>query len=1012
MDGRDRTDTDRSAVEVLEKVAPAAREPREVLLPVPPPAQAPAATARGAAFLALVTGMFFLSGATGLTYEVVWFKRFTHVWGSSALAMTFVIGAFLLGLGIGARVLGRLADRTSRPLFWYGLCEIGIAALALLVPLEIAALQGVTFPDLLVAEPVPRGLTRFFLTFIVLGPPCVLMGGTLPLLVRQFAAPGSGLPTGRRDWTGWLYGVNTAGAAAGTFAAGFLVLPAIGLFATNLSTVALNLAIGVCALLVSRALGRVAPVASVATVPSTPVAAPRAPAPAREAHRAPSSAWFLTFAVVATGFSALALQIAWTRQLVLVLGGSTYAFSAVLFVVLVGIGLGSLVHHRMARGLEDPRAAIPALTLLLVASTWVGQWALPSLTGLVGVAGHANFRATTGGNALVCILTASAVQLVPAIVSGILFPLFVGLACRGGREEGRTVGRVYFLNTVGTILGSVGTGLLLVPLVHASGAVGVALALYCVSLLPLLPERRRGRAAVLALASVAGVVATFALAAREDPRVTNAGMYLYGYTPPEVTSEHRVLSYAEGTSCDVLVREMKSGTRTLSVNGKVDASDTGDMTMQLGLAYLPRILHPKGNRVFVIGYGSGVTAGAALTFADAQVTCCEIEPAVYEASEWFAGANHSPHRSSRFHIAFDDGRSFLQGSRDPWDLILSEPSNPWLAGVTNLFTREFYEVARARLAPGGVLAQWIQTYGFAPRDYALIARTITGVFPHHALIRISDGDTILVASDRPLIPDAASLRLAQTVVDSSPLARLDLERHFGTKDVRSLLLEHLLLDEHGVRRLVAADGGTAVNTDLNLRIEFDAPAGIFDRRVELKKVVGSIVSAADAGAQADWFARWKCGKEHLGALEPLASLLADHGQRDAQLDLARFGLTVDAGHARSLATTLILDPPTADLAFEEAARRVVEGSAEQSLLLGAALGEAKRYDRAAFVLERAAQAYPTSATVLANLARVYEHAGRHDEAVATVAKAEGLDGLSKFVREMAEKVRGAPPPPR
>src|SRR5262249_44997863 len=197
-----------------------------------------------------------------------------------------------------------------------------------------------------------------------------------------------------------------------------------------------------------------------------------------------------------------------------------------------------------------------------------------------------------------------------------------------------------------------------------------------------------------------------------------------------------------GPSCDVLVDQ--SWMTQLRLNGKVDGTTGPDMLTQLGLAYFPRFLRPAARNLLVIGFGSGTTAGTSLLFPEARVTCCEIEPAVFAASQYFAEINHSPEASPRFSLVVDDGRSYLQASREKFDLIISEPSNPWMAGISNLFTREFYQAAKERLTDDGLLTQWVQLYDFAPSDYALILRTVSSVFPHVALVLINEAaDSIL-----------------------------------------------------------------------------------------------------------------------------------------------------------------------------------------------------------------------------------------------------------------------------
>src|SRR6185295_18397376 len=339
-----------------------------------------------------------------------------------------------------------------------------------------------------------------------------------------------------------------------------------------------------------------------------------------------------------------------------------------------------------------------------------------------------------------------------------------------------------------------------------------------------------------------------------------------------------VLYYKEGAACNVIVTEHFID-RALAVNGKVDATSQGDMDMQLGIAYLPRFLRPEAKNVLVIGYGSGTTSGASLLFPGTRLTCCEIEPAVFAASEYFSGVNHQPDRNPNFRIVFDDCRSHLQGTDEKYDLILSEPSNPWLAGVASLFTREFYEVCKGKLGDRGLLAQWIQLYSFSEAEYALVIRTVTSVFKHACLLRISTGDTVLLASQGTILPDRAVIDAAQKLLDGMPEAQVDLKKHLQAEDVRSALLSRLLLDETGLRRVAARTPSTEINTDLNLRLEFDAPLRLFisdlNPEVDMDPV---LVGGVDSAWVRSMIEGWGCTKQQTTALRTLATLLNRHQQ--------------------------------------------------------------------------------------------------------------------------------------
>ncbi len=824
--------------------------------------KAPAANTASRRLFWLASLMFFLSGGTGLVYQIIWFKRFAHVWGSSSLAFASVGGSFLFGLGAGAWFIGRYADEVERPLRWYGVCEMAIGAAAIIMPLEIHWLIDLSgglykfLPD----DPLIRYALQFCVTLAVVGPPCVLMGGTLPLLIRELTNRDGELDQA----TGWLYAINTYGAAAGCYLAGFQLLPTMGLAWTNNFTAALNVGIGVVAVLLSS---------------QVPGRAQRSTVRSGTAAALPSGSLFALYvAVTLSGLAALILEMTWSRQLALVLGGSTYAYTATLFVVLSGIATGGLIFHLGLRR-SALNAWLPIVVIsVLVGGCLVGNSLLPWLSTQVG--GHRDMRASLLGNAVLCVAASSIVELLPAIAMGILFPLFVDLTREQSARVGRAVGIVYAWNTFGSIAGASLTAIILFPRIGTAGALGLATAMYVITLLLVLPLDTLGRRVQWCIALAVGVSASFVISRPINPLLTNMGGYLYG----NQASNMQFLDcpyFVEGASCNVALTR-SSDIVSLRVNGKSDASDGKDMTTQLGLAYVPRIFCPDARDVLVIGFGSGTTPGASLLFQDTKVTCCEIEPAVFGAASYFNHVNHRPQErtrsfleqanadlprgdrltegqlkdQARLTMVFGDGRMQLQGSDQLYDLIISEPSNPWVAGVANLFTQEFFQIARARLKPGGLVAQWIQTYHFSISDYLMIVRTMRTVFPHCGLISLTHGDdTLLLASESPLIPSRDDADKMQRLVDASPEISRDLQRWFNTIDIKILLLSHYKGSQESLENLVETFGTDRLNTDSNLRLEFDAPLHIFQRLAPELDARQQLAGLSDL--------RWR---EHLGSV--------------------------------------------------------------------------------------------------------------------------------------------------
>ena len=486
-------------------------------------------------------------------------------------------------------------------------------------------------------------------------------------------------------------------------------------------------------------------------------------------------------------------------------------------------------------------------------------------------------------------------------------------------------------------------------------------------------------------------------------------MYLYGYGRSgfeRIRDEIELVSFAEGAACNAMVVETPAGT-SLRVNGKVDASDGEDMKAQLGLAYLPRFLAPQAREVLVIGFGSGTTAGASLLFPDTRVTCLEIEEAVFEASRHFHDVNHRPEESPRFKMILDDGRAHVQGTEELYDLILSEPSNPWMAGTSNLHTLELYQAARARLAPGGVLAQWMHLQNITAAEYAIAARTLRSVFPQCALIRVSDLDTLLVASLGEVIPDSARLDAAQALVDDAPAVLRDLERWFASTDVRAILLEHLLLDQAGLDDLIGRDEEGVVNTDLNMRLELDAPLSLFGaRRVSEQSARRALFEAIRAQWLQDAWRQWGCGPAQLDAWRRLRTLLFQNGQAVLASNIVELALSVDPQDPDFAADKLRLDLRLERFEFDIMASWLAQEDPARAwrvgrelAMSGDQLGSREVLERARFTFEQLLLSWPESPTTLTSLAIVYARLGMDEEAGEAARRAFELDPLNELTRQ-------------
>jgi len=770
----------------------------------------------------LLLACFFLSGAAGLVYEVVWTRILALSFGHTVWAVTTVLAVFMGGLAIGSVVLGRVADRSGNPSRLYGMLELGIGLYCLAGPYLLDLCRRVhlrALPVLGDTLPSKIGL-QFLLGVLVLVVPTTLMGGTVPAMARAIIRDPR--TAGRRF--GLLYGVNTLGAALGAFAAGYGLLPAIGMKATN--TIAAIVNIGIGALLLPS---RGAPRDGAEPDPVAPgVPEGTADLPCAVPDRVLRWAFFLT------GVVAMIFQIAWVRSLILVIGSSTYAYSAILVTFLLGIALGSFVFSRI-------RTVGPSLPPALLAGIAVSAFLLLPFFDALPALFLALFKGYAGNYAyiqLVQFLVVFPVILVPAVLMGITFPCLTGMAVREGIRIGKDVGRYYAFNTAGAILGSVLTGFLLMPWIGSQKAVATGIAVELVLAAWFLSRARPAWRSVLLPASVALGIGALAVPPW-DRGVMNMSVSVYPDYPgkqADYRSRSRAWSDAllferEGISTNVAVFGLRDGERWFTVNGKTDGG-TGDMGPQVKLAMFPMLLHPGARRVGVLGLGTGVTAATAGLFEGVgSIDIVELEPAIVDASRFFRRENGDILSDPRTRLHIEDGRSFFASRRGAYDVIVSEPSNPWISGVSNLFTVEFFREIRESLAPGGIFGLWVQAHGISLESYRLIARTALEVFPEATLWLVSPGDTLILGRNGGEWPrDVESLRAR--LRGNPRLSAAFGER--GDVSLEPLLMSFLL----GPREMGRFAGDGPLNTDDRNLLEFSAPRSLY--RQELNRILWEV----------------------------------------------------------------------------------------------------------------------------------------------------------------------------
>lgn len=752
--------------------------------------------------------LFFVSGLTGLVYEVLWTRRLSLVFGHSLLAVSTVVTAYMGGLALGSWWGGRRADaallRGAGPATFlrsYARLELVVGCWGLLSLPLLDALERLYFG--LAArgwEGLPLQLAVFALSLLALLPPTTCMGATLPWLSCLFARAGEGLGITLSR----LYACNTWGAVVGSALAGFFWLPALGLKGSVVLAALGNLAVAGLGGWLSR--GEESP-------------APAASAKARDSSHGSSGGLPAVFAL--SGFASMLFQLGWTRGLSLFLGSSVYAFSAILVTFLSGIALGSGLYSWAMRGRQPRRSTLSALFFALAVS---GAATLPLLSLLpeAFLWAYRHFGAGEQFGALLAaqVVLSAAVVLLPTLCMGVMFPLVTHLhhSARGDGALGGSVGEAYGANTLGCIVGSFVGGFFVLPGLGVQFTVLLASAC-CLACTLLVQPGRRSALLVMTGAAIAALLPPW------DTGLASAGIAVSVARSSELdpsTAYPPPVFYRDGISCTVALSVLGADQVVLQVNGKADASlAPSDRLTQTSLGLIPLLYQPRPARVAVIGLGSGLTLRAVVgSPASQQVDCVELEPAVVECQPFWAPYTDDVLHNPKVRIHEEDGRTFVASSSRQFDAIISEPSNPWIAGIGNLYTADYYARSRSRLAPGGVYVQWCNLYALSPEDVSLVVRTFFSAFPHGDLWT-TGGDLVLVGSVAPTSPGPAAL---EAYAAASPSLRGELAE-LGFASPAELAGEYLCSREQALARL--GQLGEALNTDDLPRLEYSAPRSLY-----------------------------------------------------------------------------------------------------------------------------------------------------------------------------------------
>lgn len=772
---------------------------------------------------------FFCSGATGLVYQVLWTRRLTLTFGHTVLAVSTVLTAFMAGLALGSLLAGYWTDRSSRSsqllLASYGWLEgaVGLWALLTLTLLNLVERLYVDFA----ARGVEGGalhLGCFIAAALVLVPPTAAMGATLPLLAKLLVQSHQEVgPILSR-----LYGLNTLGALVGAFLGGFVLLPRVGLNGSMILAVSVNLALAAAAVRESRRGSEEA---------SDPQEVPSKRRKRKSRMTGPASAntdqmagnlvvarWIVPATFGLAGGASMAYQVAWNRSICLAIGSSVYAFSAILVTFLGGLALGSLLYQRFFR---NRVVGINHLGWLYLAVACSGGFTVQAVSWLPEIylklapwVGQSFLRALASSVGLAALLL-----FLPTFFMGLGFPLATAAFTPSVSRLGRSVGQVYGANTLGCIFGAFITGFILVPQLGAQWSLKIATLAYLLLFLVVAVWAGNGHRRLVKL--VFSLALGFAIVNLPtwDPAVMTSGVAVYAqkYIGDNPEGFSMPTFYKDGLSSAVsfhLAGEFWD-LPNMRVNGKVDASvGEGDRLTQYMLGYLPTLLHPEPKRVAIVGLGGGFTVEAVSQIPGVRtIDVAELEPAVLEAGEYWKPYNNRVLEDPRVKVTLQDGRTFVSASAESFDVIISEPSNPWIAGIGSLFTRDFYEAAKHRLAARGIMCQWFNLYHVSQSDTTMVIRTFFAVFPQGSMWQSSGGDLILIGSQDSVNFDLARVR--QIWSES-----LGIQKNFFLANLYKpeyLPAHYLMSRDEALTRV----GKGPINTDDLPLLEFSAPASLY-----------------------------------------------------------------------------------------------------------------------------------------------------------------------------------------
>ncbi|MDC1152967.1 fused MFS/spermidine synthase [Nitrospinaceae bacterium] len=749
-----------------------------------------------------------MSGATGLVYEVVWTRLLTLIMGNTHYSIATVLTAFMGGLALGSFVGGKIIDRDFNPLAAYAILEAGIGIYCLLIPLFIE----LAFPLFqwiymnLGDSYTQTSFVRFLVCGVLLIIPATFMGATLPVLSKLVSRDESFIG---KD-VGTLYSVNTFGAVLGALASAFVFMRFLGVQATISVAASANICIALIIYFVFKP-----PLKERLSYVSPPSKEKSASLQKRDL--------FILLSFAVSGLAALVYQVAWTRILSLLLGSSVYAFSLILAVFIFGLAVGTATTSNLldrirylVRSFGITQIIIGFSSLFIVPLfgriPFINRWVYENL--------GQQFQLMQGTN----FITILGLLFIPTFFMGAQFPIVIKILATKLETVGQNVGRAYAFNTVGAIIGSFLAGFVLIPMLGIQATI-----VSMVFLNVLLGITLLSIGSQLSLNwKIYGLPGVFIFCvfisnwiAPWDKSVISSGSFMpyrIGDLKEAELKKNKILFFKEGMHTTVTTELSPSGNIFLRVNGKTDASLALDMRTQLLSGYLPMLFHENPKSALVIGQGSGITLGAVEQFPVDKINLVEISPAVIEGSRFFDPFNHDALNDKRLSVLLEDGRNHIALSKKSYDVIVSEPSNPWISGVGALFTVDFFDLLKKRLNPGGVACIWVHT-NMSPDSFKSIIRSFTEKFPFVTMWESIAGDDYLLIGSKQeyrLSFEKTQKYLANEITGKD-LARIGIR---NVPDLMSLMIMSR-------PKLVEFSKNAPLHTDDNSILEFNAPKYVY-----------------------------------------------------------------------------------------------------------------------------------------------------------------------------------------